>query len=293
MSATLEAASDRARTVVHLAEVEKTFGVRGAAQTVALKGINLDIRAGEFVSLIGPSGCGKSTLLRVVGDLIRPTSGVVEVNGKSAHQARLDRDYGMVFQAPVLFDWRTVEANVRLPLEVMGITRSEREARVREMLELVELGAFLKHYPHQLSGGMQQRVAIARALCFQPAILLMDEPFGALDEMTRERLNAEVLRIWARTGTTVIFVTHSIPEAVFLSTRVVVMSARPGRITTVVDVDLPQPRDENTRESDRYYELVTIVREALRGRLPTEAANDQPRRGRAPSQRTRAEGGIG
>ncbi|HVM29876.1 MAG TPA: ABC transporter ATP-binding protein [Candidatus Limnocylindrales bacterium] len=283
-----------AGTAVRLADVEKSFAVQGGGETVALQGINLDIGAGEFVSLIGPSGCGKSTLLRIVADLIRPTSGTVEVNGKSPHRARLDRDYGMVFQAPVLFDWRTVEANVRLPLEVMNVARSEREQRVREMLELVELGGFLRHYPHQLSGGMQQRVAIARALCFQPAILLMDEPFGALDEMTRERLNAEVLRIWARLGTTVIFVTHSIPEAVFLSTRVVVMSARPGRITTVVDVDLPQPRTEQTRETDRYYELVTVVREALRGRLPA-GAQDGPAAldGHPAKQRARAEGGIG
>jgi NitT/TauT family transport system ATP-binding protein len=287
--------SSTAATAVRLADVEKVFDVQGGGKTVALQGINLDIRAGEFVSLIGPSGCGKSTLLRVVADLIRPTSGTVEVNGKSPHRARLDRDYGMVFQAPVLFDWRTVEANVRLPLEVMNIPRGEREQRVREMLELVELGGFLRHYPHQLSGGMQQRVAIARALCFQPALLLMDEPFGALDEMTRERLNAEVLRIWARLNTTVIFVTHSIPEAVFLSTRVVVMSARPGRITTVVDVDLPQPRDEQTRESDRYYELVTVVREALRGRLPTEDGDGraEAESGPRPTQRVRAEGGIG
>jgi NitT/TauT family transport system ATP-binding protein len=285
-----------ARTVVRLSEVEKTFAVQGGGQTVALQGINLDIAAGEFVSLIGPSGCGKSTLLRIVGDLIRPTAGRAEINGKSPHRARLDRDYGMVFQAPVLFDWRTVEANVRLPLEVMNVPRAEREERVRRMLDLVELGGFLKHYPHQLSGGMQQRVAIARALCFEPAILLMDEPFGALDEMTRERLNAEVLEIWARTGTTVIFVTHSIPEAVFLSTRVVVMSARPGRITTVVDVDLPQPRTEQTRESERYYELVTVVREALRGRLPEGHAEAGSQRGSGAvgiSPRTRAEGGIG
>ncbi|HEV8053583.1 MAG: ABC transporter ATP-binding protein [Chloroflexi bacterium] len=269
------------RAAVRLAGVEKTFPVRGGPPTVALSGIDLDIRPGEFVSLIGPSGCGKSTLLRIVGDLIAPTAGTVEVNGKPAHQARLDRDYGMVFQAPVLFDWRTVEGNVRLPLEVMRFSRGERDRRVREMLDLVELGGFLSHYPHQLSGGMQQRVAIARALAFQPALLLMDEPFGALDEMTRERLNAEVLRIWGQTGTTVIFVTHSIPEAVFLSTRVVVMSARPGRITNVVDIDLPQPRTEQTRETERYFEFVTEVRESLRGRVSASPA------------RARAEGGIG
>jgi NitT/TauT family transport system ATP-binding protein len=201
-----------------------------------------------------------------VADLIRPTAGLAQVNGKSAHQARLDRDYGMVFQAPVLFDWRTVEANVRLPLEILGTEAGERERRVQEMLELVELSGFMRHYPHQLSGGMQQRVAIARALSLQPALLLMDEPFGALDEMTRERLNAEVLRIWSQTGTTIIFVTHSIPEAVFLSTRVVVMSPRPGRVTNVVTIDLPRPRNEQTRETERYFELVTEVRESLRGR---------------------------
>jgi NitT/TauT family transport system ATP-binding protein len=269
------------RPAVRLRSVDKTFPVPGGGRTVALQGIDLEIGPGEFVSLIGPSGCGKSTLLRVIGDLIEPTSGTAEVNGKSAHQARLDRDYGMVFQAPVLFDWRTVEANVRLPLEVMRLARGERERRVREMLDLVELSGFLSHYPHQLSGGMQQRVAIARALAFQPAILLMDEPFGALDEMTRERLNGELLSLWARTGTTIIFVTHSIPEAVFLSTRVVVMSARPGRITNVVSIDLPQPRSEQTRETERYFELVTEVRESLRGRMVGSVV------------RTRAEGTVG
>jgi NitT/TauT family transport system ATP-binding protein len=269
------------KAAVRLSGVTKTFPVPGGGSTMALEAIDLDVAAGEFVSLIGPSGCGKSTLLRIVGDLIRPTEGSVEVNGKPAHQARLDRDYGMVFQAPVLFDWRTVEGNVRLPLEVMRHDRSSRERRVREMLDLVELSGFRSHYPHQLSGGMQQRVAIARALAFEPALLLMDEPFGALDEMTRERLNLEVLRIWSRTGTTIMFVTHSIPEAVFLSTRVVVMSPRPGRITEVIDVRLPQPRNDETREREHYFELVTAVRESLRGRPVGSAA------------RARAEGGIG
>src|SRR4051812_29665787 len=250
--------------VVRIAGVGKTFATGGRAVTTALEGIDLDIGRGEFVSLIGPSGCGKSTLLRIVGDLIEPTVGGVTVNGKPARRARLDRDYGMVFQAPVLFDWRTVEDNVKLPLEILGKDGATRTKRAREMLELVELGDFLKHHPYQLSGGMQQRVAIARALAFEPSILLMDEPFGALDEMTRERMNSEVLRIWERTGTTIIFVTHSIPEAVFLSSRVVVMSARPGRITRVVEIDLPRPRNEDTRESRRYFELVTAVREALR-----------------------------
>jgi NitT/TauT family transport system ATP-binding protein len=196
----------------------------------------------------------------------------------------------MVFQAPVLFDWRHVEANVRLPLELMGMDRAKRDARVREMLELVELGGFARHYPYQLSGGMQQRVAIARALALEPALLLMDEPFGALDEMTRERLNAEVLRIWQQTGTTVIFVTHSIPEAVFLSTRVAVMSPRPGRITKVVEIDLPQPRNDSTRESERYFELVTEVRESLRGR---HGEADPPPQTAASEERLRAEGSIG
>jgi NitT/TauT family transport system ATP-binding protein len=250
---------------VTLDKVSMTFRGRSGS-TAALEEIDLHVAAGEFVSLIGPSGCGKSTLLRIVGDLISPTGGNVEVNGKPAHDARLARDYGIVFQAPVLFDWRTVEGNVRLPLELLRVAGKEREGRVREMLELVELGGFLNHYPRQLSGGMQQRVAIARALALQPALLLMDEPFGALDEMTRERLNGEVLRIWAQTGTTVIFVTHSIPEAVFLSTRVVVMSPRPGRISRIVSIDLPQPRNDQTRETERYFELVTKVRESLHGR---------------------------
>lgn len=251
--------------VVSIKNVSKVFGKSAASQTAALQDIDLDIYPGELVSLIGPSGCGKSTLLRVVGDLITPSSGAILVNGKSAHQARLDRDYGIVFQAPVLFEWRTVKHNVELPLEVMRVPRAERAPRADEMLELVELNGFQKHYPWQLSGGMQQRVSIARALSFHPAILLMDEPFGALDEITRERMNAELLNIWGRTQTTIIFVTHSIPEAVFLSTRVVVMSARPGRITRVINVDLPQPRGFETREDKRYFEMITAVREALRG----------------------------
>jgi len=249
--------------VVALEAVGKTFG-SGDAATVALADIDLSIAAGEFVSLIGPSGCGKSTLLRLVADLIVPTTGDVRVNGKPARQARLDRDYGMVFQAPVLMDWRTVERNIELPLEIMGYDTAERRRRSADLIRLVELEGFADRHPWQLSGGMQQRVAIARALAFDPKLLLMDEPFGALDEMTRERMNLEVLRLWRETGTTVVFVTHSIPEAVFLSTRVVVMSARPGRISRVVDVDLPQPRTVETRESEAYFHLVTEVREALR-----------------------------
>jgi NitT/TauT family transport system ATP-binding protein len=247
--------------VVSLKGVRKEFGSGGI---VALEGIDLDVQAGEFVSMIGPSGCGKSTLLRVVGDLIKPTTGDVVVNGKPAPQARLDRDYGIVFQDAVLFDWRTVEKNISLPLELTGWSRQRRSARVRELLELVELSGFERHHPWQLSGGMQQRVSIARALSFSPALLLMDEPFGALDEMTRERMNLELLRIWEQTGSTVVFVTHSIAEAVFLSTRVVVMSPRPGRITGVVEIDLPQPRGIETREQPRFAELVREVRRTLR-----------------------------
>jgi NitT/TauT family transport system ATP-binding protein len=246
--------------VVSARGISKTFGKGGVT---ALQDIALEVGRGEFISLIGPSGCGKSTLLRVIGDLIEPSSGEILVNGKTARRARLDRDYGIVFQAAVLYDWRTVAKNIALPLELMGFDRSTRAARVRELVHLVELGGFEKHYPWQLSGGMQQRVAIARALSFSPALLLMDEPFGALDEMTRERLNLELLRIWSELGSTVIFVTHSISEAVYLSTRVVVMSARPGRITSIVPIDLPQPRSFETREDPRFFELVTEVREAL------------------------------
>ncbi|MDX6483862.1 MAG: NitT/TauT family transport system ATP-binding protein [Gaiellaceae bacterium] len=251
---------------VSIAGVSKQF--KGG--TTALQEIDLDIHPGEFVSLIGPSGCGKSTLLRVIGDLISPSGGKVVVNGKSAHQARLDRDYGIVFQEAVLYDWRTIAKNIALPLELGSWDKRRRRERVAEMLKLVELDGFEDHYPWQLSGGMQQRVSIARALSFSPALLLMDEPFGALDEMTRERLNAELLRIWADTQSTIVFVTHSIAEAVFLSTRVVVMSPRPGRISSVVGIDLPQPRTATTREEPRFFELVTQVREALH--LGSEAA---------------------
>jgi NitT/TauT family transport system ATP-binding protein len=249
-------------TVVALKGLTKTFA---KGNVTALQEIDLAIEPGEFVSLIGPSGCGKSTLLRVIGDLTPPSAGSVEVNGKSAPQARLDHDYGMVFQDSVLFDWRTVWKNVALPLELLGYDRAKRKARVDEMLRLVELQGFGDHHPWQLSGGMQMRVAIARALSFEPALLLMDEPFGALDEMTRERLNIELLEIWRRMQSTIVFVTHSISEAVFLSTRVVVMSPRPGRVAGVVDIDLPQPRTNDTREDPHFFELVTEVRELLRG----------------------------
>ena len=248
-------------SVVTLSGVSKEFG-QGAV--TALEQIDLEIGEREFVSLIGPSGCGKSTLLRIIGDLIQPSTGDVTVKGKAAHDARLGRDYGIVFQDAVLFDWRTVAKNISLPLEMMGWDRRKRAERVKELIELVELTGFEGHHPWQLSGGMQQRVSIARALSFNPALLLMDEPFGALDEMTRERLNLELLRIWEASGSTVVFVTHSISEAVFLSTRVVVMSARPGRIVGIVDVDLPQPRTADTREEPRFAELIREVRRLLR-----------------------------
>jgi len=250
------------QSVVEVLKASKTFGA-GEGALAALQEIDLTIRAGEFVSLIGPSGCGKSTLLRLIGDLTPASTGEVRLNGKPAAQARRAREYGIVFQAPVLMEWRTVQRNVELPLEISGVARAERTERATAMLRLVELSDFAAKYPWQLSGGMQQRVAIARALAMDPALLLMDEPFGALDEMTRERLNLELMDIWRRTHTTVVFVTHSIPEAVFLSSRVAVMSARPGRITRLIDVDLPQPREAATRNEERYFELVTAVREAL------------------------------
>src|SRR5205809_7867959 len=252
-------------SVVRGGGVDEVFGT-GADKPPALQHINHEIPKGAFVSLIGPSGCGKSTRLRLIGDLTQPSAGTVEVNGKTAHRARLDRDYGMVFQAPVRFDWRTVQGNVELPLEVSAKNRAARADRARAMLALVELTGFERRYPWQLSGGMQQRVAIARALSFEPAILLMDEPFGALDEMTRERLNLELLRIWKQTGTTIVFVTHSIPDAVCLSTHLPVMSAPPGRLLQLAVVELPRPPNDLTRENERYFSFITRVRERLRGR---------------------------
>ncbi|GIS99090.1 MAG: sulfonate ABC transporter ATP-binding lipoprotein [Acidimicrobiales bacterium] len=243
--------------------VSKVFNEGGDSEVAALSGIDLTVEAGEFISLIGPSGCGKSTLLRLVGDLLAPTTGVVTVFGKSAHEARLDQDYGMVFQHAGLFDWRRVLANIELPLELRGWSKDERSARSAEMLGLVRLEDFGGHYPRQLSGGMQQRVSIARALSFQPKLLLMDEPFGALDEMTREHMQLELLRIWRETQTTVVFVTHSVPESAFLSNRVVVLSPRPGRIHSVVNVDLGD-RSDDTRQDPAFFEKATEIREALR-----------------------------
>ena len=262
--------------VVSVRGVHKAFGA-GADRTEALAAIDLEVPKGSFVSLIGPSGCGKSTLLRLIGDLTQPSAGTVEVNGKTPHRARLDRDYGIVFQSPVLYEWRTVIENVRLPLELAGRTKAEWEERSRTLLSLVGLEEFRDHYPWQLSGGMQQRVSIARALALNPSILLMDEPFGALDEMTRERLNQELLQVCAETAATALFVTHSIAEAVFLSTRIVVMSPRPGCIERVVAVDLPRPRAAKTRALPRFFELVTEVRQSLRE--DPGLAGDPPRPG--------------
>ncbi|HEX2154388.1 MAG TPA: ABC transporter ATP-binding protein [Acidimicrobiia bacterium] len=249
--------------IVDAQKLSKTFS--GRSGTVeALSDIDLQIEPGEFVSLIGPSGCGKSTLLRLIGELLHPSAGRLIVNGKDPHQARLDGDYGIAFQSATLLEWRTVLRNVELPLELADVDAHGRRSRAEELLAMVGLSDFVDHYPWQLSGGMQQRVAIARALGQRPPLLLMDEPFGALDEMTRESMQQELMRIWRDTGTTVVFVTHSIPEAVFLSTRTIVMSSRPGRITHRIDIDLPQPRQFEIRESPRFFELLTEVREALR-----------------------------
>jgi NitT/TauT family transport system ATP-binding protein len=249
---------------VEIAGVTKVFNPGRPDEVTALTGVDLTVRRGEFISLIGPSGCGKSTLLRLVADLIPVSTGSVRVAGKPTRAARLDQEYGIAFQQAGLFEWRTVLRNVELPLELRGTGRRERRIRAREMLALVGLTDFAGHYPAQLSGGMQQRVAIARALAVHPPLLLMDEPFGALDEMTRERLQDELLGICARTGTSTIFVTHSIPEAVYLSDRVVVMSDRPGRITDVIDIELPE-RIDATRQAAGFFAGITRVRQALRG----------------------------
>ena len=250
---------------VDVRDVSMVFNAGAAGQVDALLDVDLVIAPGEFVSLIGPSGCGKSTLLRLIANLLPPTSGEVFVNAKPAAQARVDQDYGMAFQKSGLFDWRTVSKNIELPLELKGWPKAKRQARAQEMLELVELPDRGGHMPWQLSGGQQQRIAIARALAAHPPLLLMDEPFGALDEMTREHMQTELLDICAATKTTVVFVTHSIPEAVYLSTRVAVMSVGPGRITDLIDVNLGRDRSEGTREGDEFYKKITEVREALRG----------------------------
>lgn len=242
----------------------------GDGPVQALRDVSLTINQGDFVSFIGPSGCGKTTFLRVAADLEQPTGGAITVNGMSPAEARRARAYGYVFQAAGLFPWRTIGGNIRLPLEVMGYGRADQEARVARVLELVELTGFEKKYPWQLSGGMQQRASIARALAFDADLLLMDEPFGALDEIVRDKLNEQLLELWARTGKTICFVTHSIPEAVYLSTKIVVMSPRPGRVTDVIESHLPRERPLHIRESQGFLEIAARVRDGLRAGVGDE-----------------------
>lgn len=230
----------------------------------ALSDVNLEVGQSDFVSFIGPSGCGKTTFLRVIADLEKPTGGSISVNGMTPEQARRERAYGYVFQAASLLPWRTIEKNVALPLEIMGLSSTEQKERTSRVLELVDLAGFGKKYPWQLSGGMQQRASIARALAFDADLLLMDEPFGALDEIVRDHLNEQLLKLWDRTNKTICFVTHSIPEAVYLSTRIVVMSPRPGRVTDVIESTLPKERPLEIRESKEFLEIAHRVREGLR-----------------------------
>ncbi|MCX7658383.1 MAG: ABC transporter ATP-binding protein [Oscillospiraceae bacterium] len=249
---------------ITIKNVSMVYNDKGRDVT-ALSNVSLEIQKGEFISLLGPSGCGKTTLLRIIADLLQPTSGTVEVCGKTPREVRLEKKYGIVFQSPVLYDWRTVRKNICLPLELMKIDKAEQNNRVDALLEMIGLEKFQNHYPNQLSGGMQQRVGIARALAIQPEILLMDEPFSALDEFTREKLNEDLLRIWRKTNKTVIFVTHSIAESVFLSDRVCVLSPHPGRLSAVVDIDLPRPRTKEMRESPEFFNLVTKIRNSFEG----------------------------
>ena len=250
-------------TVISAKDLSLTFQTNDGP-VHALRDINLDIKKGDFVSFIGPSGCGKTTFLRVMADLERPTAGEITVNGVSAEQARKQRAYGYVFQHAGLYPWRTIGGNIRLPLEIMGVDKATQAGRVKEVLELVHLDGFENRFPWQLSGGMQQRASIARALAFQADILLMDEPFGALDEIVRDHLNEQLLELWARTNKTIGFVTHSIPEAVYLSTKIVVMSPRPGRIADVIESTLPKERPLDIRDSPEFIEIAHRVRDGLR-----------------------------
>ena len=252
-----------ADTVIEARNLDLTFETNDGP-VHALKGVDLTIDKGEFVSFIGPSGCGKTTFLRVMADLEQPTGGTITVNGVSPRQARLNRAYGYVFQAAGLYPWRTIGGNIRLPLEIMGYDKAAQAERVARTLELVELSGFEKKFPWQLSGGMQQRASIARALAFDAEILLMDEPFGALDEIVRDHLNEQLLQLWSRTEKTICFVTHSIPEAVYLSTKIVVMSPRPGRITDVIESPLPAERPLEIRDTTEFLEVAHRVREGLR-----------------------------
>jgi len=257
------AAASRAPLAVDARSVSLTFQTRDG-EVKALSNVDLQIGVGDFVSFIGPSGCGKTTLLRVIADLERATAGTILVDGISPEQARLRRHYGYIFQAPALYPWRTIERNVALPLEIMGFGAEERRRRVERYLTLVNLAGFERKFPWQLSGGMQQRASIARALSFEPALLLMDEPFGALDEIVRDHLNEQLLRLWDQTQKTVVFVTHSIPEAVFLSTKIVVMSPRPGRIIDIIACDFPRDRTLEIRETPEFIKIAQRVRAGLR-----------------------------
>ena len=250
-------------TIISAKDLSLTFQTNDGP-VHALKDVSLDIKKGDFVSFIGPSGCGKTTFLRVMADLEQPTAGSITMNGVSPEQARRARAYGYVFQAAGLYPWRTIGGNIRLPLEIMGYDKADQAERVKRVLELVELGGFEKKFPWQLSGGMQQRASIARALAFDADILLMDEPFGALDEIVRDHLNEQLLQLWARTEKTIAFVTHSIPEAVYLSTKIVVMSPRPGRIADVIESTLPKERPLEIRDSPEFIEIAHRVREGLR-----------------------------
>jgi NitT/TauT family transport system ATP-binding protein len=261
--ATTELESTPQRLAVDIRNVSLTFETSDG-KVDALSDVSLQVADGEFVSFIGPSGCGKTTMLRVIADLQQPTSGTLLVNGVSAEQARLERRYGYVFQAPALFPWRTIEKNLKLPLEIMGFSDSEQQQRAKRYLALVNLTGFERKFPWQLSGGMQQRVSIARALSFDPALLLMDEPFGALDEIVRDHLNEQLLQLWDKTGKTVLFVTHSIPEAVFLSSKIVVMSPRPGRIIDIIDCNFPRNRTLEIRETPEFLKIAQRVRVGLR-----------------------------
>jgi NitT/TauT family transport system ATP-binding protein len=252
-----------AAAVIEARDLSLTFETADGP-VYALSNVNLTVNDGDFVSFIGPSGCGKTTLLRVIADLEKASAGTITVNGMSPDEARRKRAYGYVFQAPALYPWRTIERNVALPLEIMGFGAKERRERIARNLELVNLKGFEKKYPWQLSGGMQQRVSIARALAFEPKLMLMDEPFGALDEIVRDKLNQQLLELWGRTKKTVVFVTHSIPEAVFLSTRIVVMSPRPGRIIDVIDTNFPAGRTLDIRETEAFLKIAHRVREGLR-----------------------------
>ncbi|MCH4239547.1 MAG: ABC transporter ATP-binding protein [Oscillospiraceae bacterium] len=260
-----QTASAGTNAEILIEHIGMTYHTDGGEDVPALSDVNLSVAKGEFISLLGPSGCGKTTLLRIIADLLQPTSGKIQVAGETPHEVRMQKKYGIVFQSPVLYDWRTVRRNIRLPLEIMKLPKQEQEARVNHMLELVGLTEFGDHYPFELSGGMQQRVGIARALAINPEILLMDEPFSALDEFTKEKLHEDLLRIWRKTNKTIVFVTHNIAESVFLSDRVCVLSPHPGRLSAIVDITLPRPRTAEVRSLPEFSQLVAKIRASFEG----------------------------